>query len=89
MELTLRNEASFLQNILMQLTEKTGFVHRNIYVLCGHKDIIVRNLWKKGLLHLITVNGVQCVYPTRDKEKLYQFVKANSGAVYLNYFLEN
>tara|TARA_R110002126_G_scaffold228003_1_gene372519 strand:+ start:264 stop:533 length:270 start_codon:yes stop_codon:yes gene_type:complete len=89
MELTLKNEAKVLSDILMQLGEKTALVYRNIHVICGHNNILVRNLHKRGLLRLVTANGIECVSPTRDKKELYQFIKDNLGIVYLNYFVEN
>lgn len=89
MELTLKNEAKVLSDILMQLGEKTALVYRGIHVMCGHNNILIRNLHKRGLLRLVTANGIECVSPTRDKKELYKFIKNNLGVVYLNYFVEN
>ena len=89
MELTLKNEAKVLSDILMQLGEKTALVYRGIHVMCGHNPILIRNLHKRGLLRLVTANGIECVSPTRDKKELYKFIKNNLGVVYLNYFMEN
>tara|TARA_R110000765_G_scaffold69450_3_gene134707 strand:- start:858 stop:1127 length:270 start_codon:yes stop_codon:yes gene_type:complete len=89
MELTLKNEAKVLSDIIMHLGEKTALVYRGIHVICGHNNILIRNLHKRGLLRLITANDIQCVSPTRDKKELYQFIKDNLGVVYLNYFMEN
>lgn len=89
MELTLKNEAKVLSDILMQLGEKTALVYRGIHVMCGHNNILIRNLHKRGLLRLVTANGIECVSPTRDKKELYKFIKNNLGVVYLNYFMEN
>jgi hypothetical protein len=89
MELTLKNEAKVLSDILMQLGEKTALVYRGIHVMCGHNNILIRNLHKRGLLRLVTANGIECVSPTRDKKELYKFIKSNLGVVYLNYFMEN
>ena len=57
--------------------------------MCGHNNILIRNLGKRGLLNLVTANGIECVSPTRDKKELYKFIKNNLGVVYLNYFMEN
>ena len=57
--------------------------------MCGHNNILIRNLHKRGLLRLVTANGIECVSPTRDKKELYKFIKSNLGIVYLNYFMEN
>jgi hypothetical protein len=89
MELTLKREAKVLSDILMQLGEKTALVYRGIHVMCGHNNILIRNLHKRGLLRLVTANGIECVSPTRDKKELYKFIKSNLGVVYLNYFMEN
>jgi hypothetical protein len=89
MELTLKKEAKVLSDILMQLGEKTALVYRGIHVMCGHNNILIRNLHKRGLLRLVTANGIECVSPTRDKKELYKFIKSNLGVVYLNYFMEN
>lgn len=89
MELTLKREAKVLSDILMQLGEKTALVYRGIHVICGHNNILIRNLHKRGLIRLVTANGIECVSPTRDKNMLYQFIKSNLGIVYLNYFVEN
>ena len=84
-DLTIKQQAQVLKNILTCLVEQTC-VYRERFVLCGHNDIIVRKLWKKGLLHLVTCNGIQCVLPTRDKQALYEFLKKHSDSFYLNYF---
>ena len=80
MELTLKRE---------HLGEKTALVYRGTSVMCGHNNILIRNLGKRGLLNLVTANGIECVSPTRDKKELYKFIKNNLGVVYLNYFMEN
>jgi|TARA_R100000541_G_scaffold26306_1_gene35804 predicted DNA-binding transcriptional regulator len=90
MELTLKNEATALSEVLMQVGKfKRRELNRTRYVLCGHKNPIIRNLHKRGLLRLIVANGVDYVYPTKDNQKMYQFIKDNLGVVYLNYFLED
>ena len=89
MELTLKREAKVLSDILKHLSEKTALVYRGNSVMCGHNNIPIRNLAKRGLLNLVTANGIECVFPTRDTKELYKFIKNNLGVVYLNYFTEN
>ena len=88
-DLTLKNEANALSSILMHLSEKTALVYRNLYVMCGHNNPIIRNLHKRGLLRLVKANGIECVKPAVEDYELYRFISENSGVVYLNYFKNN